>query len=44
MNKHTKADFQLKLSHEMWEPVFDGNVVNKIFNSFLNIFFKNLLC
>jgi hypothetical protein len=44
-SKYTIADFQLKLSHETWEPVFDGNDVNKIF---LNIFFskyflKNLL-
>jgi len=30
----------LKLSHETWEPVFDGNDVNKIFNSFLNIFLR----
>ena len=35
--KYTIADFQLKLSSETWEPVFDGNDVNKIFNSFLNI-------
>ena len=27
----------MKLSHETWEQVFDGNDVNKIFNSFLNI-------
>jgi tyrosyl-tRNA synthetase len=39
INKYTTADFQLKLSHETREPVFDGNDVNKIFNSFLNIFF-----
>ena len=38
INKHTIADFQLKLGHEMWEQAFDGNDVNKIFNSFLNIF------
>ena len=30
----------MKLSHETWEPVFDGNDVNKIFNSFLNIFLR----
>jgi len=40
INKYTTADFQLKLSHETWEPVFDGNDVNKIFNSFLNIFLR----
>jgi hypothetical protein len=38
INKYTIADFQLKLSHETWELVFDRNDVNKIFNSFLNIF------
>jgi len=43
INKYAIADFQLKFSHETWEPVFDGNDVNKIFNSFLNSFFKNLL-
>ena len=36
--KYTIPDFQLKLSHESWETVFDGNDINKIFNSFLNIF------
>jgi hypothetical protein len=35
INKYTTADFQLKLSHETWEPVFDRNDVNKTFNSFL---------
>ena len=30
----------MKLSHEMWELVFDGNDVNKILNSFLNIFLR----
>jgi hypothetical protein len=43
INKHTMADFKMKLSYETWEPVFDGNDVNKIFNSFLNILFNNLL-
>jgi hypothetical protein len=42
INNYTIADFQLKLHYEMWEQVFEGNDV-KIFNSFLNIFFKNLL-
>jgi hypothetical protein len=37
ISKYTIADIQLKLSHETWEQVFDGNDVNKIFNSFLNI-------
>jgi hypothetical protein len=40
INKYTIADFQLKLSHETWEPVLDGNYVNKIFNSFLNVFLR----
>jgi hypothetical protein len=40
INKYTKADFQLKLSHVMWELVFDGNDVGKIFISFLNIFLR----
>jgi hypothetical protein len=30
----------LKLSPEIWEPVFDGNDVTKVFNSFLNIFLR----
>jgi len=38
--KYTIADFQLKLSHETWETVFDGNDINKIFNPFLNIFLR----
>jgi len=40
INKYTIADFRLKLSHETWEPVFDGNDVNKFFSSFLNIFLR----
>jgi hypothetical protein len=40
INKYTIADFQLKLSHETWELVFDGTDVNKIFNSFLIIFLR----
>jgi hypothetical protein len=38
-NRNSIADFQLKLSQETWELVFDGNDVNKVLNSFLNIFF-----
>ena len=30
----------MKVSHKTWEPVFDGNNINKIFNSFLNIFLR----
>jgi len=40
INKCTIPDFQLKLSHETWELVFDGNDVNKIFISFLIIFLR----
>jgi len=40
INKYTIADFQLNLRYEMWEQVFDGNVVNEIFNSFLNTFLR----
>jgi len=38
INKYTIADFQWILSHKTLEQVFDGNDVNKIFNTFLNIF------
>ena len=31
IDKCTIADFQLKLSRVMWEQVFDGNDVNKIY-------------
>ena len=40
INKYTIADFEFKLSHETWEQVFDGHDVNKILNSFLNIFLR----
>ena len=40
INKYTIADFQLKLSHETCEQVFDGYDVNKIFDTFLNIFLR----
>lgn len=40
-NKYTLTDFQIKLSYENWEPVFEGNDVNEIFNSFLNIFLRH---
>ena len=40
INKYIIADFQLKLSHETWELVFDGNDVNKTFSSFLNVFLR----
>jgi hypothetical protein len=40
INEYTIADFQLNLSHETWEIVFDENDVNKTFNIFLNIFLR----
>jgi hypothetical protein len=40
INKYTITDFQMNLSHETWEHVFDGTDVNEIFNSFLNIFLR----
>jgi hypothetical protein len=43
INKHTMADFKLKLSYETRELVFNGKDINKIFNSLLNILFTNLL-
>lgn len=36
INTYTIADFQIKLSYETWDSVFEGDEVNKIFNSFLN--------
>jgi len=36
--QYTTADFLLRLSYEAWDSVFEGNDVNIIFNSFLNIF------
>ena len=38
INQYTIADFLLKLSYETWDSVFEGNDINIIFNSFLNIF------
>ena len=40
INKYTVADFQLKLSNETWEWVCDGNDVDRIFKTFLNIFLR----
>jgi len=33
INKYTMAEFQNSLSYESWDQVFDGDDVNKIFNS-----------
>ena len=38
INQYTIADFLLELSYETWDSAFEGNDVNIIFNSFLNIF------
>jgi hypothetical protein len=40
INKYIIADFQLNLSYEMWEQVFDENDVNEISNSLLNTFLR----
>jgi len=40
INTYTIADFQWKLSNETWKHVFDGNDVNKIFKTLLNIFLR----
>jgi hypothetical protein len=34
------AKFQNSLSYESWDQVFDGDDVNKIFNSFLNTYLR----
>jgi hypothetical protein len=34
------AEFQNSQSFESWDQVFDGNDVNKIFNSFLNAYLR----
>ena len=34
-------EFQNSLSYESWDQVFDGNNVNKIFNSFLSTYLRN---
>ena len=34
------AEFQNSLSYESWDQVFDGDDVNKIFNSFLNTYLR----
>jgi len=40
INKYTMAELQNSLSYESWDQVFDGNDVNKIFNSFLNTYLR----
>ena len=38
INQYTIAVFQLVLSYETWDLVFEGNDVNIILNFFLNVF------
>jgi len=40
INKYTMTEFQNSVSYELWDQVFDGNDVNKIFNSFLNTYLR----
>jgi len=39
INQYTIADFQLKLSYETRDSVFEWNNANIIFNSFLNVYY-----
>jgi len=36
INSTTITDFQLKLSYETWDNIFEGGDVNIIYNNFLN--------
>ena len=38
------AEFQNSQSYESQDQVFDGDDVNKIFNSFLNTYLRIFLC
>jgi hypothetical protein len=40
INRYTIADFQIKLSYETWDSVFNGEDVTVIFNSFLNTYLR----
>jgi len=37
------TDFQIKLSYETWDSVIEGDAVNKMFNSFFEYLFKDIL-
>lgn len=41
INTYTIADFQIKLSYETWDSVFEGDAVHKMFNYFLNIYSRS---
>jgi len=34
INKYTIADFNFKFCYETWNSVFEGDDINKIYNSF----------
>jgi hypothetical protein len=34
------VNFQVQLSYETWDTVFDGEDINQIFNSFLNTYLR----
>jgi hypothetical protein len=40
VNKDTIVNFQVQLSYETWDTVFDGEDINQIFNSFLNTYLR----
>ncbi|GFG36110.1 hypothetical protein Cfor_03752, partial [Coptotermes formosanus] len=41
INNSTVYDFQMKLSYENWEPIFNSDDVNASFNAFFNIFLRH---
>jgi hypothetical protein len=43
INRYTVADFQIKLSYEIWDSVFNGEDVNVIFNSFFKHLSEDIL-
>jgi hypothetical protein len=40
INKNSIAEFQLILSWEQWNDIFQSNDVNNMFNNFLNTFLR----
>ena len=40
INKNTIAEFQLQLSWEQWDNIFENNNANDMFNNFLNTFLR----
>jgi hypothetical protein len=41
INNSTVYDFQMKLSYENWEPVFNSDDINASFSAFLSIFLRH---